>query len=186
MSASRLSSRYAKAIIVLAQEQNKLDRIYEDMQFLGSSIKAVRELELVFKSPVINAVKKQKIFNAVFSGKLDKLTDSFIEILIRKGREPYLVDVVKAYTEQYNTLNKITPVKIKSAVALSDKVTEELIAKLKEVASLENTTVEKQIDSDLIGGFVLQYEDKLFDASISNRLQELKLLIDDKEFIKTL
>lgn len=186
MSALRLSSRYAKAIIVLAQEQNNLEAIHKDMLFLSDSIESVRELELVFKSPVINADKKQKIFNAVFGGKLDKLTDAFIEILIRKGREPYLLDVCKSFIKQYNSINKITPVKIKSAVELSDKVVEEILSKLRNISALENTTVEQEVDPSLIGGFVLQYEDKLYDTSISNNLRDIKQLFDNKEFIKNL
>lgn len=186
MSAIRLSTRYAKAVVTLAQEQNKLDRILADMQLLGEYIEKSRELELLLKSPVINASKKQKIFNALFGDKLDKITTSFIEILVKKGREPYLADVVKAFVQQYNRINKITPVTIKSAVEMSDKVTNELIEKLKEVASLDKTTVEKQIDPELIGGFVLQFEDKLLDASVKNRLKELSQLVDNKEFIKTI
>lgn len=185
MSAIRLSTRYAKAIIVLAQEQNKLDVIYKDMEFLKNSIESVRELELVFKSPIIKSDKKQKIFDAIFKGKLDKLTDSFIEILTRKGREPYLADVTKAFISQYNDINKITPITIKSASELSDKVVEELLSKLREVTDVEKTTVEKEVNPDLIGGFVLQYEDKLFDASISNKINKIKLSFDNKEFIKT-
>lgn len=185
MSALRLSTRYAKAIISLAQEQNKLDAIYKDMEFLAESIASVRELELVFKSPIIKSDKKQSIFNKIFSGKIDKLTESFIEILTRKGREAYLADVAKAYIAQYNAINKITPVTIKSATELSDKVVEELLSKLREVTKLEKTTVEQKVDPSLIGGFVMQYEDKLYDASISSKINKIKLSFDNKAFIKT-
>lgn len=186
MSALRLSTRYAKAIISLAQEQNKLDVIYKDMEFLTESIAAVRELELVFKSPVIKSDKKQKIFNEIFSGKIDKLTENFIEIMTRKGREAYLVDVAKAYISQYNDINKITPVIIKSATGLGDEIVDELLSKLRELTKLEKTTVEQEVDPSLIGGFVLRYEDKLYDASLSGKINDIKLLFDNKEFIKTL
>lgn len=186
MSAIRLSTRYAKSIIVLSKEMGNLERIYEDMKLLGKSIEDNRELELAFKSPIIKPDKKQNIFNAIYAGKLDKLTNTFVEILIRKGREPYILDIVKAFTAQYNALNKITPVKIKSAIELSADVEKALINKLKEIADLENTTVEKEIDPELIGGFILKYEDKLLDASISNKLRALGLELDNKEFIKNL
>lgn len=184
MSVLRLSSRYAKALLVLAEEQNKLELIYNDILTLAKSIESVKELELVFKSPIIKSDKKQSIYTAIFADKLDKLTNSFVEILIRKGRERYLLGVTKSFIMQYNTFNKITPVNIKSAVELSDKVVEELLDKLKSITTLENTTVVKEVDPKIIGGFVLRYEDKLYDTSVSSQLNKIRLLIDNKEFIK--
>ena len=85
MSISRISARYAKSLIDLAVEQNVLDQVVNDIQaFIG--ITKNRDFYLLLKSPIINTTKKLQIFKSIFEGKVNNITYSFFDIIIRKGR----------------------------------------------------------------------------------------------------
>ena len=103
-------------------------------------------------------------------------------LMVNKGREPYLLDITTAFTEQYNVYKQITPVKIISAVELNQSVVDELVAKIKKEANIVNLELTTAIDPALVGGFRVQYEDKLYDASISTELEDLKKEFHSNEF----
>jgi len=100
MSAGRVAQRYAKSIIDLARESNALDAIHEDFKTIGSALDS-RDFYLLVKSPIILASKKKSIFKAVFGEHLQKLTSSFLDILVGKGRESILPDICTAFHDQY-------------------------------------------------------------------------------------
>lgn len=180
MSVQRIASRYAKSLMDLAVEQNKLERILEDIQSFHAAAN-VRDFYLMLKSPIINATKKEAIVKAIFSGKYDELTMAFLNIIIKKGREPHLPEIAEEFIAQYRAKKGISSVKLITATP----VTSELIAAVKSklLASGETTAtsieITTEVDPDIIGGFVVEFQDKVYDASIAHKLEGLK-----KEFTK--
>jgi F-type H+-transporting ATPase subunit delta len=174
MSSYRIASRYAKSLIDLATEQSKLDRVLEDMTYLGEVCK-VRDVTLLLKSPVVKGDKKGKVLNAIMGGKIDSLTESFIQIILRKGRESNLPEIATEYINQYREIKGISIVEIVSAEALSTETLESIRKKLVD-SKLTHSHVEflTSIDPTLIGGFVVSFEDKLYDASVRHQLDLLR------------
>lgn len=183
MSAHKLAYRYAKSLIELAIEQNQLEQIYSDMEYCSQIIKVSRDFVLLLKSPIISSDKKNAIIRQLMNGHVSPLTLSFFDIMIRKGREAYLVDIVKAFKTLYNQCKGITPVTVRSAVPLNEAFINQLVARLKKEIGLKEVAITTEINPDLIGGFVVQYEDKLLDASIARALRELKKELSDNKYI---
>src|SRR4051794_26186757 len=98
----RLAIRYAKSLLDLAKEQNKLELVYNDMKLLDNICKTNREFANVLKSPVIKEDKKNQIIESVTAGHINSLTASFIRLLGTKGRESNLVEIISAFIDQYN------------------------------------------------------------------------------------
>ena len=174
MSDIRVAQRYAKSIMDLATEQNKLDRIVEDMKTLQGVAKN-RDFVLMLNSPIIHTDKKLAIINALFGSNCDALTLSFFKLIATKGRESALPDIASAFLDEYKNLKGILSVKITSATALTNDVLLSLRSKI-----LENNTSVKEIDfqtsvnPSLIGGYVIEMGDTLLDASVAHSLSELK------------
>lgn len=175
----RLASRYAKSLIDLAVETDQLDPVFRDLQLLATTCKMSRELVSFIKNPVINADKKEKIFHILFEGKLTILTDRFCKLLIRKGRETYLPEIAAAGVAQYRHLRNIREVKITTAVSLDDSLREAIVTKIKSEIPGQQIELETAVNKDLIGGFVLETDNNLFDASILRDLRDVK-----KQFLK--
>ncbi len=181
MSVTRIATRYAKSLIELAVEQDKLAQVSADVQSLARAA-TNRDLQLMLKSPIISADRKNAALTALFSSNMDGLTMAYLNLLVNKGREGYLLEIAAEFVAQYKTLQKITSVKVISAAPLSEEVLNDLKARLlKSGITNSNLEIQSSIDPDLVGGFVLEFDNKRYDASVANKLAELK-----SEFTKNL
>jgi F-type H+-transporting ATPase subunit delta len=127
----RLAARYAKSLVDLAIEQNQLETVYKDMQYLQSICKSSPEFVNVMRSPVIKADKKQNILNALTGGKISDLTALFNKLLISKTREEYLPEIVTAFIGQYNEIKGIHTVKLTTATPISEDLKQSIVSKIK-------------------------------------------------------
>ena len=173
MSEFRLATRYAKSLIDIAQQQSKLEAIYGDMLLLRKVIKSSRDFLLMLRNPIIHPDKKIKVIEQLFRDKVDLITFSFMKLVIQKGREAFLPEVVESFITQYNKLKKIIIVKFTSAVP----VDEELVSRVRKLVEAKtgftNIELETKVVPDIIGGYILQYEDQMYDASILRHLEVL-------------
>jgi len=184
MSAQRVASRYAKALVEIAVEQDKLEQVNEDVQTFLSVMKN-REFELLVKSPIVNTNKKMSIFNAIFSGKISEITDKFFKIVLRKKRESYLPHIANAFVEQYKVIKNISTVTVTSAKTLSDTALNAIKDKLSKSGEFsKNIELNTKVDKSLIGGFRLEFGDRLYDTSVSYKLEQLKKEFKNNNYIK--
>jgi len=183
MSVQRIATRYAKSLIELSQERGKLDRVLEDVRSFDE-VARNRDFLLMLKSPIIKADRKEKIFKALFSGKYDELTMAFLHILLRKNREEYLGDVAKEFIRQYKAVKHISTVKVTTAAKLSDTALEAIHKKLVEGSVTdEKVEVSTTIDPALIGGLVIEFNNRLYDSSVAHKLEQLKKEFKDNHYI---
>jgi len=186
MSVIRIASRYAKSLIDLAEEQGQLDNVLEDIKSFQAAAKN-RDLHLLLKSPIINVSKKHQVFSALFDGKFTELTTAFFKIILNKGRETYLPEIADEFIVQYKKLKHISSVKLTTATALSAETVSKIKQKLVgSDATDDHVELETAVDPDLLGGFVLQFGDRLYDASVAHKLEQLKKEFSKNDFVKTL
>ena len=137
MSSHRIEGRYAKSLIQLAQENGKLDEVYNDMKSIDGIFEGSRDLKLMFRSPIIPYDKKLNVVKALLEGKVNDLVFRFLTLMITKGREKYFHGMVRSFIEQYNVIKGITPVTITSAVKLDAALVQSMIANLKKKENLK-------------------------------------------------
>ena len=179
----KLGDRYAKSILSLAQEMDKVEEVRADFELIANTCEQSGDFVNMLKSPLINADKKQDIIDAIFSGKLTKITEAFIRIIVKRGREPFLRDIAVRFQRQYDLLKNITRGTVTSAAPLTAEQREAIQA----IAARESKSefvLTEQVDPELIGGFTLRIDDFLFDGSLSSRMRELKQEFDNNPFVK--
>jgi F-type H+-transporting ATPase subunit delta len=179
----RLATRYAKSLIDLSIEKNKLEDVFADMQWLQAICKSNRDFVNLLRSPIINSDTKKKIIAAVLGGKVSELTSLFITLLINKGRESNLPEIITAFIDQYKQHKNIHQVKLTTAAPINDAVRTAIINQVKKAGGIENIELEEKVDDKIIGGFVLKIGDKLVDASIAYDLKEIATQFDNNDFI---
>ncbi len=175
----RLASRYAKSLMDIAIEQNKLDAVYSDVLGMHATCTNSKELLGVIKSPIIGSDKKGAIMQAIFGGKIDVVTAKFVSLIINKGRDYFLPEILEAFITQYKVHNKINIVKLTTAVPLDDTSRQAIEEKIKQQMQGMQVEFDTKVDASLIGGFVLETNNNLFDASILLDLKDIK-----KQFLK--
>ena len=174
MSVSRIASRYAKSLIDFAQENNKLEEVRTDMALLDKALES-RDLVMLLKRPIVNELKKKEIFNVLFDGKLSDTTLGFLNIIMNKGREEYIPAISDEFEAQYKLMKGISEVKLTTATPISEANLSSIKAKL---LSSNETSQEVEIDTivdpSILGGFIIEIGDKLYNDSIAYKLSQMK------------
>ncbi len=174
MSLSRISARYAKSLIDLALEQNQLDAVHADIVQLKAACD-VRDFLLLCKSPIVAASKKAQIFKAIFEGRFNAMSFGFFNILLKKGREAYIPEITTEFISQYEALKKKTRVILTTAEKMDESLITAIQDKLTKASSTrDHILLDTKIDPALIGGFILEFDDKLYDASVSHQLNQMR------------
>lgn len=177
---SRAAIRYAKAILQKANENNIEAVVFGDMQSVYKTIEDSRELQAVLQSPVIKANDKKDALLKIFNGQ-SEATHSLINILIANKRASLLGSVAKSYVDIYNDQQGVKAATVITAVPLTPEMETKVLAKVKELTGSDKVTLNSEIDSDIIGGFILRMGDIQYNASIANQLGNLK-----REFSKSI
>lgn len=174
---SQLAFRYAKALIDLAVEKSILDIVYEDILYLEAICNASKEFVDMLKNPLIPHEKKSLAINAVTEGKINELTTKFTELLTHKKREKYLLLVIESFKQQYCQRKGIQKVKLLTAIPVNENIKNVFREKIKSQTALQQFELECEVNKDLIGGFILEYDGKQLDASLKSGLRKM-----DKHF----
>ena len=177
----KVANRYAKALFTLAVETNQLEEVNKDIQLIQALDHD--EFKRIILSPIISSDKKVALFEAVFGGRISKLTQSFFNLVFQKGRVTSLLEIGQGFEEQYREHRGIKIMKLTTAIPVSAEVKEDIRKKIQAIERYKNSTLvlEEKVDDSLIGGFVVQVGDELFDASIKHDLRFIK-----KQFVENM
>lgn len=180
MSGSRAAIRYAKAVLLQANDTSTSDVMFDDMQCIHATIKGSKKLRIVLKSPVISEYDKKEALLEIFKNQSEG-TKSLINLLVKNHRTNLLEDVSKNYINLYNGAKGVKVAQVTTAIPLSNELEEKVLTKVKELAGSSNVSLEKNIDASIIGGFILRVGDLQYNASIANKLASIK-----REFSKSI
>ena len=171
---SRIAGRYAKSLLDLARERGQLDAVTADVRHFQESAQN-RDLQLLLASPIVSTAKKQGVLEALFGKTYQELTRAFLRIVTDKRREAALPAIADEYLRQYKEQQGISTVRLTSAAPLGDAAVEAIKAKLRaEGLTTDKVELERAVDPELIGGFVLEVGDRYYDASARSQLRTLR------------
>ena len=174
----KVSNRYALSLLSIALEKDKLDTVYNDAKLLIKAFDESDELQRVVESPVVRPEVKISILDEIFSGKIDKETINFIHFIIQKRREEILYSVAKRFVELRNEHLGIVELLVRTAFELNDDQKEILKERFEKILNKKTIMIFK-VDNNLVGGFIAQVGDTVYDASMKHQLELLK-----KEFVQ--
>ncbi|MBE0675439.1 MAG: ATP synthase F1 subunit delta [Bacteroidales bacterium] len=171
MNESRISVRYAKALFETAQEENSVGQTGQDMKFI-LAVNDTPEFRSLINNPVIPISRKTAIFHSAFSGQIGPLSLSLANLVIAKGRERYLAQIARNFISMAREHLGITEVTLTTAIEPEPDLREK-------IAGVISSTFDTKIDlhevvnPDIIGGFIIRIEDRLFDSSVRNKLRNI-------------
>ena len=174
----KVSNRYALSLLSIALEKDKLDTVYNDAKLLIKAFDESDELQRVVESPVVRPEVKISILDEIFSGKIDKETINFIHFIIQKRREEILYSVAKRFVDLRNEHLGIVELLVRTAFELNDDQKEVLKVRFEKILNKKAIMIFK-VDNNLVGGFIAQVGDTVYDASMKHQLELLK-----KEFVQ--
>lgn len=184
MVTGKAAVRFAKSLLLLAQERGELDEVQRDMELVLQAVKDSKDLELLLKSPVVKSDKKEAILKAVFDGKIGETSSSFIHLLTRKGRERLLPDCSKAFVDLAKRSKNIYAASVTTAVALDDATraqVKSIVDKLSHQGAI--VELEERIDPEILGGFIIRFGDQMVDTSVRTGIRNLRREFSDNPYV---
>lgn len=168
-----VAKRYAKALWEYALECKAEDEVYQQMLSLCRSFMQVKELQQALVNPVIDHTAKTALLCQAAGGALHPVCERFVALVFHQHRERYLLFISASFVTLYRQKKNIYVGHLTTAVPL-DKPTEEHLHAL--IAKAVNGTVEfdTHVDDRLIGGFILQLDNRQMDASVRGQLRQIQ------------
>jgi F-type H+-transporting ATPase subunit delta len=163
---------YARSLFGVAREQGKLDLLREQLAQFVDALNENRELAVFFFSPYFSISERQDALGRVLVG-ADEIFVNFLELLIEKHRMPVSFRIRQAFEQLWEEENRTLPVEITSAIELDKGTTESLARQIGERAG-RKVKLATRVDPEILGGLVVRVGNSILDASIRNRLEQLR------------
>jgi F-type H+-transporting ATPase subunit delta len=163
---------YARSLFEVAQEQDKLDVVRDQIGEFADALDGSRELQTFFFSPYFSTEEKKDGLDKALEGE-DDVVRNFLAVLIENHRMPALFRIRRELDAMWREVNQLLPVQVTSAVELDEAVTRQIG---EEIGRQTGRTVEltANVDPDVLGGIVLRVGNSILDASIRTRLDRLR------------
>jgi len=172
MASTKSAARYAKALLDLTLENGSVEAVEKDLIRFVQVVKESNDFRIFLNSPVVRDDKKIAIYQLVFEG-FNPLTMQFFALVTKNGREQLLPEIAAQFERQLMKNRGIVSGSIVSATPLTEKTKQEILDRI--APAFEGSLqLSESVDSSLLGGFVIRIEDKQIDASVANKLKELR------------
>jgi len=167
-----IAAVYARSLFEVAKEQDKLDSVREQLGEFADALQESRELQVFFFSPYFSTTEKEDGLDRAVSG-ADAVIINFLKLLIENHRMPVIFRVRRGYEELWEEENKLLPVRVTSAVELDKSTVSQIGDKIAEQTG-RKVELSSEVDPDILGGIVVRVGNSILDASIRNRLEQLR------------
>ena len=167
-----ISVRYARALLKSATDQKKEEKVYQEMMTLATSYLEVPQLRQTIDNPMLSKDKKEKLLLTATGEKPTDLAKSFIRLVLKEDRENVIQFMANSYITLYRKQKNVIRGKLTTAARVSAQAEQKM---RQMVESKTNGTVEfeTEVNPDIIGGFILEYDTYRMDASVRSKLNSI-------------
>ena len=169
---SRAAIRYAKAIYEIADEENFIKEIFNDMIRINKLNRDSSDFKNLLSNSIIDNFDKKKAILSLLE-KNNPITEKLLDLLIHNKRVAIISDIASSFVQLYNKNNNIKEAIIITASPIDKDLEKKILSQIK-IPAAKSITLTNLIDSRIIGGFIIRYDGKEYNASIKQNLKNLK------------
>jgi F-type H+-transporting ATPase subunit delta len=172
MANTRAAIRYAKAILDIAQASNNTANVNQDMINIAEAVVESKELKVFLNNPIVKGSAKFAAISEIFASAQAE-TKGLFQLLHENSRFEILAEVATQFSVLFDELNNVGTAVVTTAFPITSELESQVLAKIATFSN-KKVTLKNTVDPSIIGGFVLRMGDKQYNASVKNRLQQLK------------
>ena len=167
-----ISVRYARALLKSATEAKIEETVYTEMQTLAKSYAEVPQLRQTIDNPMLSKDSKQELLLTAVGQKPSELTKAFISLVLKEDRENVMQFIAHSYVTLYRRQKNVIRGRLITAAAVSP-ATEQKMRQMVESKTNGTVEFESEVNPDIIGGFILEYDTYRMDASVKTKLNSI-------------
>lgn len=173
MSQSVVAKRYALALFELAQQNGQTVSVQDDLRELKKVFQDNEELGQLLGSPKLTVAKKKELLSQLFNG-VQPLVMNTLQLLLDKKRIDEIINLIDDYNEFANDAAGVAEAKVYSTRPLTEEESQSISTAFAQKVGKQSLRIENIIDPSLIGGIRLQIGNRIYDSSVSAKLERLK------------
>lgn len=174
----KLSVPYAQALLELAKKNNVLIKSNQDCSLILETLSSSVDLKVVLSNPLVSMISKKNMVKQIFQNNVDDFILNFLFVLIDRRRIFLLDTIIQQYFELSYQYESTVVVQVLTATALNEMQQNALIEKIRIITNSKNVKLVVNIDSSLIGGFIIKIGSKIIDTSLSGKLKQVSLYLN--------
>jgi ATP synthase F1 delta subunit len=163
---------YSRALFEVAMERDILDEIHDELGAFTKALNDNRELAVFFFSPYFSSEEKKDGLKRAVTG-ADPAFMNFLEGLLERHRMPAIFRITARFEELWDEEKKLLPVEVTSSVELDKEIVQSIGKRIGEQTG-QKVELSSKVDPDILGGLVVRVGNYVLDASIRNRLNQLR------------
>jgi F-type H+-transporting ATPase subunit delta len=163
---------YARALFEVAKENDVLDRVHDELGEFADALDENRDLQVFLFSPYFSSEEKKQGVSRIVSD-ADERTVNFLELLAERHRMPALFRIRRSFDSMWAEERKLLPVTVTSAVELDDELVNSIGERIAEQTGRE-VDLSSNVDPDVLGGLQVRVGNMVLDATVRNRLEQLR------------
>jgi F-type H+-transporting ATPase subunit delta len=163
---------YARALFDAAKDAGVLDRVHDELDQFTETLDSDRDLQIFFFSPYFSSEEKKQGVSRILDD-ADPRFVNFLELLAERHRMPVIFRIRRAFDALWADENKLLPVTVTSAVELDDQLVSDIGKRIEEQTG-RRVELNSKVDPDLLGGLKVSVGNMVLDASVRNRLEQLR------------
>ena len=167
-----ISVRYARALLKSAADAKLEEQLYQEMTAVAKSYIDVPALRPTIDNPMLSKEKKQMLLETAAGGHPSELCRTFISLVLKEDRENVMQFMANSYITLYRKQKNVIRGKLTTAARVSLE-TEQKMRQMVESQTNGIVEFESEINPDIIGGFILEYDTYRMDASVKTKLNTI-------------
>ena len=169
---SRAAIRYARAIYEIADEEKLVEEVYNDMIRINKLNRDSFDFKNLLSNSIVDNIDKKKAILLLIE-KNNSITEKLLDLLIHNKRVAIISDIASSFIQLYNKHNNIKEAVVITASPIDKNLENQILSQIK-IPEAKSITLTNLVDSSIIGGFIIRYDGKEYNASIKQNLKNLK------------
>ncbi|WP_408008629.1 F0F1 ATP synthase subunit delta [Pseudalkalibacillus sp. A8] len=169
-----VAKRYAAALFEVVRERNALDQVEKELVSVKSVIQENDQLLTILNHPKISIDDKKALLSKLFGNQVSEAVHNTLLLMVDRKREAMIPSMVEQYIRLANEERGVADATVYSVRILTEDEQQAISKTFAERLNVKELRVENVIDQDLVGGIKVKIGNRIFDGSVSGKLNRIQ------------
>lgn len=171
-----VANRYARAMFELAQEQDQLASVHQELMALRDVFNENPRLAPMLSGIKLSLAQKESLLQDLKEG-VSQPVANLIQMVFDYGRMNAMVAIIDEFERRYDLENKRVHADVVTAVALDESRRAQLKQNLLTRFGAKEIVLHETVDESIIGGVIVTAQHRTIDGSLKTKIDQIRRLL---------